>query len=778
MPAGAADTEPTRRRLRRGTSSCHECRRRKVRCDFDPGSAGSCTPCRRRRLECVPQLKQAFDYDVSTTSRYRKVRQRLVRLEALVDQLLKQVQQPAAAASFSARAKNGPNAEALTKVPRGSRVSPARAAARQRTISNGDSGCTSTAQLVAPAHAQQTAINTRNTTTTANITKSSVAASLDALTQFLRSLFPPQEVVVLIVARGDPPGSPLRKYRQVNGFLMDDAAANTTFTTTATATATTTTNNNTNNNSHNSHNYDQEQGQYDVILSPKAAAAAAHPLILARKLVELAICLQQLAHDDSNGPAHAAAAARFVDAASRHVTSSVNDRLLSCIDGIELLMLEGVYHVNRGDWRHGWQTFRRALSIASALGLGRASHNNESGNGRSNGGSVLSNKAEVERVWFRLVYSDRYMSLIRGVPHAVTDDSSLGAMDGTDLRRLERVHAVVTGRIASRNEQLRLAGFWGGGVPDKQQADQAYRETLNIDDDMKQAAYLVSPETWRLPVPAVNPTQPPLPPTPAEIKQTTARLFIQLKHFHLLVLLHFPYFMHSLDCRQLSSPSSSSSWARGNRSYSISAAVHAGREVLSRFLIYRALRQVPLFYRGFDLMAVTAAVVLLLAHLGGGGGGDALEHQRPGHLQMVSQAAACFESMDARGTDPASRSAARLLRALAAAERDVATARKTGPGRQGESLLWREDGPVGGDVTCGVIEEPGGRRFTVPHFGVIHVVRWQGAMAASQIIMPQVKHHDSWGTRTTEQQWPQQEGQQEGQFGLAGTEPIFDLPRA
>jgi hypothetical protein len=325
-------------------------------------------------------------------------------------------------------------------------------------------------------------------------------------------------------------------------------------------------------------------------------------------------------------------------------------------------------------------------------------------------------------VWFRLVYSDRYMSLILGVPPAVTDDSGLGSMDGTELRRLERVHAIVTGRIALRNERLRRAGFWDGGVLDEQEADYAYRETLQIDDDMKQAVRLLSPELWFLPASAVNLSPPPAA-TPAQIKDTTARLFAQLKHFNLLVLLHFPYVMQALDSRK---PPPPPSWpAAGNLyTYSTQTAIHASREVLSRFLVYRSLRPAPLLYRGFDLMALTASVILLLAHLdshrtaGYRHSGSALDHQRPGHLHMVSCAAACFEEMDKAGagrSDPVSRSAAAVLRTLAAVERDAARG-------VGEYLVWREDGPLG-EVGCGVCdEEGGGIRLTVPHFGVIRVV--------------------------------------------------------
>ncbi|KAK3307719.1 uncharacterized protein B0T15DRAFT_530980 [Chaetomium strumarium] len=673
---------PQAAQARRGTSSCHECRRRKVRCDYDPESSSSCTPCQRRGRECMPQLKQAFDYGAGTSDRYRQVRRRLVHLEALVDQLL---QQPGAAAvraraeTFVGGRRGRPGAAEIlaSRDSSGGVVHAVREATHE--IINRASDRT---LARVPATGSQTAIATNTNST---------AASLDALTRLLRSLFPPQETVFLIVARGNFAGSPLRQFQKAHGFIMEDVGGS---------------------------GSSSQETHLDMIPSPTAA----NPLVLARKLVELAIYLQQLGHDDGNGPAHSAAAACFVDAASRHVTSRT-DNLLCCLDGIELLMLEGVYHVNAGDWRRGWQEFRRALRIACAMGLGRPRDGANCDRSRWGGGM---SKAE-EGVWFRLVYSDRYMSMILGLPPAVTNDGALGTMDtGTQLRRLERVHAIVTGRIALRNEQLRRAGFWDG-VLGGQGADTAYRETLQIDDEMKQAVLLVSAGLWALPaVSAADSTTPPA--TAAQVKEITPRLLIQVKHFNLLVLLHFPYLMRSLDDRK----SPRLGWTGGRQeptegcySYSRLTAVHASREVLSRFLMYRTLGHVPLFSRGFDFMAVTAAVVLLLSHLDDHclGRGNVLEHQRPGDLHMLACVAACFEAADAWGTDPLSRSAAQLLRTLAGAESDAAQ-------RLHEYLIWREDGPVG-QMGYGVAEEPNGLRLTVPHFGIIHVVRREKVAASA-----------------------------------------------
>ena len=47
--------EAGRRKVRKGTFSCWECKRRKMKCIFDSTSNTLCSPCRRRGSECISQ---------------------------------------------------------------------------------------------------------------------------------------------------------------------------------------------------------------------------------------------------------------------------------------------------------------------------------------------------------------------------------------------------------------------------------------------------------------------------------------------------------------------------------------------------------------------------------------------------------------------------------------------------------------------------------------------------------------------------------------------------
>lgn len=55
-PSNNAQSEAKRRKLRKGTHSCWECKRRKMKCIFDPAKNSTiCNGCRRRGSKCVSQ---------------------------------------------------------------------------------------------------------------------------------------------------------------------------------------------------------------------------------------------------------------------------------------------------------------------------------------------------------------------------------------------------------------------------------------------------------------------------------------------------------------------------------------------------------------------------------------------------------------------------------------------------------------------------------------------------------------------------------------------------
>lgn len=84
MAASSVDGEPPmskRRKIRKGTNSCWECKRRKIRCTFANPTESICDGCRSRGVSCVSQAYQNNAEAVTNNSA------RLNRIEAAIAQL-------------------------------------------------------------------------------------------------------------------------------------------------------------------------------------------------------------------------------------------------------------------------------------------------------------------------------------------------------------------------------------------------------------------------------------------------------------------------------------------------------------------------------------------------------------------------------------------------------------------------------------------------------------------------------------------------------------------
>lgn len=75
-----------RRKIRKGTHSCWECRQRKMKCTFNLPTDDTCSRCHRRGIKCV---SQEYPEEVTTISdRNLRMGDRIAKVEVLVEQLL------------------------------------------------------------------------------------------------------------------------------------------------------------------------------------------------------------------------------------------------------------------------------------------------------------------------------------------------------------------------------------------------------------------------------------------------------------------------------------------------------------------------------------------------------------------------------------------------------------------------------------------------------------------------------------------------------------------
>lgn len=311
--------------------------------------------------------------------------------------------------------------------------------------------------------------------------------------------------------------------------------------------------------------------------------ATSHPAVLARKLLQLVICIQQLRpeFDYENLQLRASRAevmAGIINIVANNVTS--NDNLVCTQEGLECLIMQGFWHENAGNLRKAWLTFRRAMGVAQFMGIDRAKCNTlNSADPSSNPGKRIT----PEMVWFRITSRDRYLSLMLGLPVGSLDSSfaSDEAMQGlTAMERLERLQTVASARIVERN---------------RNKSTQEYVVTQGIDFDLEAAARSMETGWW------AEPSVQTFEGDDHVIISHMMRILLQIHHYSLLILLHLPYMLRDP--------------TENRYHYSKATCTRSSREVLQRFISFRALVNSPFSCRHVDYAALIAAMTLLLSYL-------------------------------------------------------------------------------------------------------------------------------------------------------------------
>ncbi|KAF2482554.1 hypothetical protein BDY17DRAFT_251487 [Neohortaea acidophila] len=368
-----------------------------------------------------------------------------------------------------------------------------------------------------------------------------------------------------------------------------------------------------------------------------------HPVLTARYMLHLASLLHHLRPDTNPGMKQLSEPprvimARIFDAATRLVT--IQDRLLASVEGVECAMLESMHKANLGEFRPSWKANRRAMLLAQSLGLHRSKY-------RTMPNQLdPDSKAEPRLMWFRIVYYDRQLSLLLGLPQGSTDRSmatEAALASDTPSGRLERMQCVLTGKILENVESEERA------------IDFAL--TQSLDKELQKAAAGVPSRWW-------------LTPNLEDSSHDALALFLddrrlstQMSHFNLLNKLHLPYML-------LSS-------TEYEYQYSKIACVNASREVLSRFVALRRFSQITFTCRIADFMALMAAMTLLLAHLDShrrpSQADNLLAHSYLSDRAMIEQARDNMEEANRLTADPLSARGAEVLARLLAIEAEAAS---------------------------------------------------------------------------------------------------------
>jgi hypothetical protein len=566
----------TRRKVRKGTQSCWECKRRKIRCRFAAPQDTACDGCRRRGTPCVSQ-----EFPQCHTE---QVGDRLGRVEALVEELVKST----AITPLESLTNNNPDhyrgVPTVGITPSDSAI-PAPFGEPVPVVSISPSNPT---PLLAPPkhglHQENLARAKPQIQLPSPLTAITPAGSTqlagqnEEICRVLLAAWPSERNLNIILS------VPVDITGCLYGLICTSYFRT-----------------------------HKAPSPREMLQLP---ATGSDPVLVARKLLLLGSYLQAVPPGSIQslsdlGVNHREMMSRVVETV--HSVVNCNDELVASIEGIECITMESMYYNNAGNLRRAWLTMRRAMLIAQMMGLHR--------------GTNLSSMKTLEcqpgvtpeQIWFRLVQSDRYLSLMLGLPQGAPEVSFFATAkaleDCTPVERLQRIDCVVAGRIIQRNES---------DIND-------LASTEEIDRLLYKASMSMAPQWWLIPNLAPSASN------SMEVFHETMHLMAQFTHYHLVARLHLPYLLRSL--------------TSGNYEYSKITAVNASREVLARFVAFRSSNPISSYCRGIDFLAFIASTTLCLAHIYAHHHGlfiasdgdigffaNSLAHQRPGDRGMMERA--------------------------------------------------------------------------------------------------------------------------------------------
>lgn len=401
-------------------------------------------------------------------------------------------------------------------------------------------------------------------------------------------------------------------------------------------------------------------------------AVTAHPVLLARKLLQLALCVQQLdsLFDQSVlslGCSPSTAMNKYHGLASSLVTC--HEESLDSIEGLECLLYEGVYLVNCGNLRRALPCLRRASTLAQLMGM----HRKVPYKSLKQLDPATSVSAPV--IWAHITYLERYLSLLLGMPTAIPRfrfTSDCVSVGDTSTDWFEKKQMEIFERLIERNQD--------GDYDD-------IAITQKIDLDMTKMANTVPEKWWSMDL-TQSTNQEEL-----MLKMISAQL--QIIHYNLLTVLHLPYLLRNGDDSRLD--------------YSKTTCLYASREVLTRFIAFRSVVNIVFCCRPVDFCALTASLTLLLAYLTSHKRkpGWMLTHQRVGDRALIETAMETMDELNRINNDELSLKTAELTRKLLDLEAECARGGQT----YNSSIQTDHDHTVGG--------EDYSIHLKVPYFGSI-----------------------------------------------------------
>ncbi|KAJ5871571.1 uncharacterized protein N7529_003924 [Penicillium soppii] len=345
---------------------------------------------------------------------------------------------------------------------------------------------------------------------------------------------------------------------------------------------------------------------------------------------------------------------------------NTNDALLGTLEGLEILILEGFYHIDGGNIRRSWITMRRAVMTAQLLGLHRPGHYRF---------KVLSQQNDLDPavMWASVVSTEQFLCLLLGLPTS-TSGANFTIPRATSARvesgNLPVLIPDVVRKIIERNQM--------------HAPQEALVMTQDIDQELLKVTEQWPPTFWR-PLALAG-----LQVDSADAFSETRRAWDHIFYYSLVNQLHLPYMLNPRYVPQ--------------RLYSRIACANASREILIRQIAIRTFNPVTAGCRMSDFVALIAGMTLMLAHIlshCNKSTDNLLIHQRMGDRAKVERSLECMESVSELHEDVLTAKCAALLK----------------------NLLDIEAGPTERQCEYGQEEDQDVLIVKVPYVGAIRIAR-------------------------------------------------------
>ncbi|OOQ82470.1 hypothetical protein PEBR_38902 [Penicillium brasilianum] len=387
---------PPRKKMRKGTKSCVECRRRKIRCTYHPDRPETCNECRLRGSTCIDQEHSSDDLGSAPGStqgdqRY-SLRERVAHLEAVVQGLSKRLDQQS---SHETPSRNLPQAEVTPPATESDQLGPS-------------------SDQIQNAPVMQLFDNYLLSRREDPDSNDRFAGAKDtspkarAVRAELLSLLPPTSDIRMVIAETSH-----------LWCLWDEHFPEllTRF------------------------DFPSELGESTVAPAEIAKAVVCLAISVIHLLPEFSFDALQHPLDPQEF------AARCTGTVDRLVVR--DDEFAATLPGIEVQMLLSKYHLNEGRLRKAWLVNRRAIEFAHLAGMHLSTRTPRPSD------TLFDRRL---RIWCSLTTADRSLSLILGLPYGVAEsffqpqierrlDMGVTAAEQYMLRI-----GVITGHMVDRNQ--------------------------------------------------------------------------------------------------------------------------------------------------------------------------------------------------------------------------------------------------------------------------------------------------------------------------------------